>query len=63
MRRVTIALPDALYAELKEVSTATEERGYGPAHWAGDLICAELAARRLPKVRVGANGPRILADE
>ena len=50
MQRVTIALPDALYAELQEAATAIDEFGYGPANWAGDLIASELAARRLPKV-------------
>ena len=49
MRKVTIALPDVLYAELQEMATAIDEYGYGPAHWAGDLIASELAARRLRK--------------
>ena len=65
MRKVTIALPDALYAELQEAATAIDEYGYGPANWAGDLIASELAARRLPRVTRQApdHGPRIKAAE
>ena len=63
MRRVSISLPDALYAELAEIAAATGERGYGPANWAGDLVSSELASRRLPKVKPGRYGGRITAPK
>jgi hypothetical protein len=63
MRRITISLPDALFAELQSAANATEVRGYGPAHWAGDLVASELASRRLPSVSMGSHGPRIMATE
>jgi hypothetical protein len=63
MRRVTIALPDSLYAELREVSAAAGEPGYGPARWAGEIVASELAARRLPRMVQGRNGARITADK
>jgi hypothetical protein len=59
MRRVTISLPDGLYAELQEVSAATNEHGYGPAHWVTDVVASELASRRLPRVARGSLGPRL----
>lgn len=65
MRRVTISLPDVLYAELQEVSAAANEQGYGPASWAGDLVASELAARRLPRFtrQSHTHGPRITEPE
>lgn len=63
MRQVTIALPDGLYAELREVSKAAGEPGYGPAHWAGDLIASELASRRLPRVAKGRLGARVSSGD
>ena len=60
---VIISLPDGLYAELCEVSKATHESGYGPEHWATDLVAAELAARRLPRISPGTHGPRIKTAE
>jgi hypothetical protein len=59
MQAVTIHLPDSLYAELAEVAAAIEEPGYTAQRWAEDLVSSELAARRLPKISQGRNGPRI----
>ena len=59
MRRVSISLPDVLYAELTEVAAATGVRGFGPANWAGELVASELAARRLPYVTPGRCGGRV----
>jgi hypothetical protein len=61
MRHIRISLPDGLYRELQEVSAAAKEPGFGPAHWAGELVASELAARRLPSVSLGSHGPRITA--
>jgi hypothetical protein len=63
MRHIRIALPDALFAELQSAAESTKERGYGPAHWAGDLVASELAARRLPSVSLGSHSPRMTAAD
>ena len=59
MRQLTIDVPDALYLELEKAAAATREFGYGPEHWACDVIVSELAARRLPHVAMGALGARV----
>jgi hypothetical protein len=63
MRRITIALPDGLYMELCEVAADAGEVGYGPAHWASDVIASELAARRLPKIAPARYGARVAEPE
>jgi hypothetical protein len=63
MRRVTISLPDGLYAELQEVSAMTGEKGYSPAIWAADFIASEMASRRLPRVSAGRYGARVPSVE
>lgn len=62
MRRVSIALPDALYRELQQAAAMMDEPGYGPVNFATDVLASELASRRLPKVTQGAYGPRIMAE-
>jgi hypothetical protein len=42
VRKLTISLPDALYAEL----TAIARRAGKPAQWVTDLVAAELDTRR-----------------
>ncbi len=62
MKRVTIQLPNALYRDLAELAARSEERGYGPSAFATDLVCSELAARRLPKIapaRFNASEPEL----
>ncbi len=59
MRRVTFSLPDELYSDLQELAAATREHGYGPAQFAGDVVAAELASRRLSRVTLGSHGARI----
>jgi hypothetical protein len=59
MQKVTVFLPAALYAELQEAARATGEPNYGPSQWATDLVAAELAARRLPRVTPGRCGGRV----
>jgi hypothetical protein len=61
--RIMIVIPDCMYSELEEASSATRELGYGPEHWASDVVVSELAARRLPRVVLGNHGPRIGAKE
>jgi hypothetical protein len=56
--KVTIHLPAALYRDLCELTAATGEEGYTPAHYATELVTSELAARRLPRVAHGRNGGR-----
>lgn len=63
MRRVIIKLPDALYADLAEVATKTEDAGYGPAQWAADLVTSELAAGRLAKMPEPRCGARINTEK
>jgi hypothetical protein len=63
MRHVTISLPDALYAELQEAASLTRGHGYGPEHWACDLLAGELASRRiarLPRRARELEGHRVL---
>lgn len=62
-RRVVIRLPNALYRDLTELAARAEERGYGPASFATDLVCSELAARRLPKIAPARNGAGFNASE
>jgi hypothetical protein len=61
MRAVSIDLPDELFQELQEAAEAIREDGYGPEHFAADIVAAELASRRLPKFETGPHGPRIQA--
>ncbi len=59
MQRITIELPESLYAELETVAKACEGgNNFGPAQWASELVASELAARRLPNVEPGRNGGR-----
>jgi hypothetical protein len=58
MRKIVIALPDGLYAELQEATAATKEPGYRPEDWASEVIASELAARRLPRFTLGGRGLR-----
>ena len=56
--RVTLELelPDALQDELQK---AAKTSGITAPAWAALAIEAELATRRLPRVALGAHGPRI----
>lgn len=58
--RVTLCLelPDALQDELQRAARAS---GITAPAWAALAIEAELATRRLPHVRLGQQGPRIVA--
>ncbi len=58
MKRVTIQLPNALYQELAELAAKFEEPEFGPVRCAQEILTAELAARRLPKVTRGRYGAR-----
>lgn len=59
MRAIRILLPTTLYTELCEVSAAMDEPGYGPSHYAADVLASELASRRLPRIALGSHGPRM----
>lgn len=63
MRQIVLNLPDALYLELEVVSARVREHGYGPTQWAQEVIEADLASRRLPKVALGVYGARIGTPE
>jgi hypothetical protein len=60
MRKVSIALPNALYAELEAWAELMREPGYGPASFATDVLASELASRRLPRVVQGRYGARVI---
>lgn len=44
--KITIELPDALYMDLALLARA-HEQGYKPEHYAAELVCSDLASRRL----------------
>lgn len=44
--KITIELPDQLYSDLAVLSRG-HDQGYGPENYAADLVCSELASRRL----------------
>ena len=52
MRRIEICLPDALYAELAEVSANTRDLTYSPERFAQEIVEADLASRRLPRIQL-----------
>ena len=52
MKRIVISLPDALYAELAEVSSSTRDLTYSPERFAQEIVEADLASRRLPRIRL-----------
>lgn len=60
MRKVSIALPNELYAELEAWAELMREPGYGPASFATDVLASELASRRLPHVSQGRYGARVI---
>lgn len=54
--RITIEVPDGLYAELLDVSAAeANDLGYGVASWVEDIVASALADRRLRR-----NGARVI---
>ncbi len=59
MRKLELAitLPDSLAVEL---TTAAAHSRCSVSQWATELIESTLAARRLPSVRLGAYGPRVI---
>jgi hypothetical protein len=59
MRKLDLAitLPDSLAAEL---GTAAAHSKCSVSQWAAELIESTLAARRLPTVRLGAYGARVI---
>lgn len=59
MRAVRVLLPHTLYTELRRVSAAMNEPGYGPAQYVADLVASDIAARRLPVVAPGRTGPQM----
>jgi hypothetical protein len=60
MRKVSISLPNELYAELQAAAESMQEPGYGPVNFATDVLASELASRRLPKVTQGRYGARVI---
>ena len=59
MRAVRVLLPCNVYKELRQVSAAINEKGYGPAAYIADVVAADVATRRLPVVAPGSHGPRM----
>jgi hypothetical protein len=58
MRKITLVLSDALYAELETASAGARELGFGPEKWAQEVLESALATRRLPK-----NSLRLTAED
>ena len=52
MKQIVICLPDPLYAELAEVSANTRDLTYSPERFAQEIVEADLASRRLPRIRL-----------
>ena len=50
MRKIVLILPDALYSELETASAGIHEMGFGPQRFAQEILEADLATRRLPRV-------------
>jgi hypothetical protein len=50
MKKLTIELPDGLYAELVTASAEAHEPGFRAKHWAQECVQSALASRRLPRV-------------
>jgi hypothetical protein len=58
VRKITLVLSDALYAELETASAGARELGFGPETWAQEAVESALATRRLPK-----NSLRLTAED
>ena len=63
MRTIKIHLPDALYTELAELAATFSEEEFGPVRCATEILTAELASRRLPKVAPPKYGARPRSGE
>jgi len=61
--RITITLPRELGRELKAAAAALQEPHYGPAEFACDLVAAEMASTRLPRIAPGRYGARVNGAE
>jgi len=44
--KISIEIPDVLYSDLATLARG-HDQGYGPENYAADLVCSELASRRL----------------
>jgi hypothetical protein len=56
----SVDLPDPLASELKQAAT---ERSMTPASFAAQTLEATLATRRLPTIKPGTHGARLIGDE
>jgi hypothetical protein len=62
--KITIDLPDGLYAELQTASAEANETSFRAKDWAQEAVQSALAARRLPRMAAAIRDTRArITDE